>query len=119
MGGLLIHIIPSILSGFLLQLILHELGHCVFGLITGWQFLYVQIHRLVLSSADGKLSIIVVKDKGYRCIMYPKSIHFDALLYTMGGCIINLLTAIIGLSIMVTLRMSPMIWLYTWSISAF
>jgi len=118
-GGILVHLVPSICIGFLLQLILHETGHLVFGLLTGWEFIFLQIHRLIIKSVDKKLKLIFVRDKNYRCIMSPKSIDQDALLYTMGGCIINLASAIAGFAMMAIVRTSPLLWLNIWSFSAF
>ena len=119
MGEIIIHIIPAIGCGFVLQLILHELGHLISGLFTGWKFLYLQIYRLVFKRVNNKLKLIIVGDIGYKCIMYPKSINNNAMLYTMGGCISNLIFATLGLIAVIIISMSPVMWLYTWSFTAF
>lgn len=119
MGDILIHIVLSICISFLTQILLHEIGHMIFGFVTGWKFLFLQVHRFVIMNANNKMKLIVVRDKGYKCIMYPKSINTDALLYTMGGCIINLISAIIGLLIITTVSIIPVLWIYVWSFSAF
>lgn len=119
MGSLLIHVIPAILISFLLQIILHEIGHLIGGVITGWKLLYIQIHTLVINKASKGLSIQLVDSNGYQCIMYPKSLFSGAKLYTMGGCIINLISSLIGTSILLTTSMSPIPWLYIWCFSIF
>lgn len=119
MGKILIHIIPAICSCLFIQIILHEIGHFVGGHLTGWKLIYIQLHRFIIKQTDKGMKIMVVKGVGYRCIMYPKSILSDALLYTIGGCIINILSAAIGVFILVKVAMCPVLWLYTWSFTAF
>lgn len=119
MGRVVVHIIPAIATGFIIQLVIHEVGHLIGGLLTGWRFLYIQIHNIVVKKEDKGLKLVVVKDKGYKCIMYPTSINEGALLYTMGGCVVNLLTGIAGLILMIFTPMSPILWLYIWSLLVF
>lgn len=119
MAKILLHIIPSIGLGFIMQVIIHEAGHLIGGALTGWKFLYLQLYRLVLVREDRKIKIKVVNEIGYRCIMYPLSIEIDAMFYTIGGCMVNLLTAFIGVLILITARMNLILWLYTWSFTAF
>lgn len=119
MGRMLIHIIPAICISFIVQIVLHELGHMIGGLITGWRLLYIQVHKLVFNREDRRLKIIVAGDIGYRCIMYPVTLTTNALIYTMGGCIINLLSGACGLIIMITAPLSPVMWLYTWCFTVF
>lgn len=119
MGAILIHIVLSVCIGFLMQLILHEIGHMIFGHVTGWKFLFIQVHRFAFKFTGKKFKFIAAGDKNYRCIMYPENINSNALLYTMGGCILNLVSAIIGFFIMGIARKNPVLWIYIWSFSAF
>lgn len=119
MGYILIHIVPSICTGFFAQLILHETGHLFFGCVTGWKFLFLQVHRIVIKKADSKLRLILVNDKNYKCIMSPKSVDSDALLYTMGGCIVNMVSGLVGFLLITHINIKPVLWLYIWSFSAF
>lgn len=119
MSKLLVHIIPAISINCLIQIIIHEIGHMVGGLITGWNLLYIQIHKLVLKTEDKGLKIERVSDLAYRCIMYPKSINLNALIYTMGGCIFNLWTSFLGFILLTMVEMPPLVWLYVWCFSAF
>ena len=48
MERVLLHIVPAIAIGFIMQLIIHETGHLVGGLLTGWRFSYLQLYNLVL-----------------------------------------------------------------------
>ncbi|NLL00984.1 MAG: hypothetical protein GX271_10025 [Clostridiales bacterium] len=119
MGKILIHIIPAIAIGFLVQIILHELGHLIGGLITGWKFLYLQIYKLIIKREKHRLKIMIVGEVGYRCIMYPISISQGAKLYTMGGCIMNLISSIVGLLFLVFASVTLVMWLYIWSFFTF
>ncbi|MDD4112814.1 MAG: hypothetical protein PHC56_07255 [Herbinix sp.] len=119
MGRVLMHIILSIGLGFIMQLILHELGHLFGGLITGWRFLYLQIHRLIIKRENKRIRLMIIGERGYKCIMYPKSVGQGAKLYTMGGCVINLLSSAAVFLIFIFVSMSPVMWLYIWSFTCF
>lgn len=115
----LLHLISAILISLAINIILHEIGHLIGGLLTGWRFLYLQLYTLVLKREDKGFKLMIASDKGFKCIMYPSSINNKALLYTMGGCIVNLYTGIIGFMFIITLPMSPVLWLYLWCFLAF
>lgn len=119
MERVILHLVPSIFISFITQILLHELGHFMGGLLTGWKLLFIQIYNLVFKVSNKRIRMITVKSKNFQCIMYPKSIYNKALLYTMGGYIINILTGGIGLIIIIMVPMSPVLWLYMWSFSAF
>lgn len=119
MEKVLLNTIPAIFTGFIVQILIHEIGHLIGGIITGWKFLFIQVYRLVLKRTNKGLKFDVVKDRGFKCILYPESIDAKALLYTMGGCIINLVTGAIGLIILILVPMPPVEWLYMWCFSAF
>jgi hypothetical protein len=88
-------------------------------MITGWKFLYIHIYKLVLKKSKKRLSLIMVEDKGFKCIMYPKSLKTDALFYTMGGCIVNLLSVVWGFGLLVSVRLTAILWIYIWSFTVF
>jgi len=113
------HFIFSIFLGFFLQLILHEIGHLIFGLLTGWDFLIFQLNRFALLHLKNKNRLAVVRSKNYQCIMSPKSINSNPMLYTIGGCIVNLFSAVTGFLIILINRMTPSLWLYIWSFTVF
>lgn len=119
MEKLLIHTVPAILSGFIIQTILHEIGHLIGGLLTGWRLLYLQLYSLVLKKKDKGYTLTVVSNKGFMCIMYPDSVNNKALIYTMGGCIANLLSGIIGVQLLYTVAKESVLWLYIWCFMVF
>lgn len=115
----LIHIIPAVLITFLFQVILHEIGHLLGGLFTGWAFLFIHIYRFVIIRSDKGLGVRIVNDIGFQCIMYPKKADADAIPYTMGGCILNFLSAVISFIMLFYAHISSILWLYTWSFFLF
>ena len=66
MERILLHIIPAIAIGFIVQIVLHEIGHLIGGLLTGWRFLYMQLYTLVLKRDNKGLKLVVVRDKGFK-----------------------------------------------------
>lgn len=118
MGKTIVHFLPALVSGLIVQLVLHEAGHLLGGLLTGWEFLYLQIYGLVVKRESKKLKLMTVGDTGFRCIMSPVSIDNKALMYTMGGCLANLFSGMAGLAVVIMADMPQVLWLYTWCFSA-
>lgn len=87
-----------------LQIILHEAGHLVFGLMSGYQFSSFRVGSLMLLKAEnGRLSLRKVSIAGTvgQCLMSPPDIEEDGYLpvglYNMGGVIMNLISAMLFL----------------------
>ena len=83
---------------FILGVIIHELGHLVFGLMTGYKFVSFRVFFLVFFKEDGK-----VKAKGAKwifggqCLMAPPGdlADFRFVWYNIGGGLVNLVAALI------------------------
>lgn len=89
-------------AGMFLQIVLHEAGHMVFGLLTGYRFSSFRIGSYMLLKMDGKWKIrrLSIAGTGGQCLMAPpewKDGKIPYVLYNLGGSIINL--AVGGLSI--------------------
>ena len=88
------------LAGFL-QIILHEGGHLVFGLLTGYQFVSFNVFGFIWQKGpDGKLHAgrIQIAGAGGQCLMAPPAYNggnFPFVLYNLGGVLINLAMAAI------------------------
>ena len=85
---------------FLIQLIIHEAGHLVFGLLSGYKFNSFRIMSLIISKKDGKLTLgrKKVAGTGGQCLMSPPDYNdgnYSYILYNLGGCILNLISAVI------------------------
>ena len=82
----------------LLQIILHEAGHLIMGLLTGYRFVSFRIFNLTLLRQDGRLRIkrFALAGTGGQCLMSPPDrpiAEIDTRWYNLGGVLMNALTA--------------------------
>lgn len=114
MKEILINIAPAVCIGFLMQLVLHELGHLIGGLLTGWKIIYLQLFYMIIARENKKLKFKITSTCDYQCIMYPKTLGNSVWLYTIGGCALNLATAFLGLAgILLFLCTNALLFLYS------
>lgn len=90
----------GLLAVILLQTVLHEAGHLIFGLMTGYRFVSFRIGRLMLlRTPDGlKFRRHSLAGTGGQCLMSPPGDlghDMPCMLYHLGGVIINLLSAVL------------------------
>ena len=99
-GGLLLFIplLLSVYAALLLQIVIHEAGHLVFGLVTGYQFVSFRIWNMMWLKKDGKIQFkrMSLAGTGGQCLMSPPDLadgKMPVLLYNFGGAIMNLFSA--------------------------
>lgn len=99
----LLLLIMSTLPAFLIHIIVHEAGHLVCGLLSGYKFLSFRVGSLTLLKSGGRLSFkkTTVAGTAGQCIMIPpdceKSKDCPFVLYFLGGGLANfLLSAVLG-----------------------
>ncbi len=68
----------------------HELGHLVFGLLSGYRFVYFQLFRYRIQKRNGRLGVIRRNNKpdSFQCIMAPPDMDFETFpvrLFFLGG----------------------------------
>ena len=86
-------------AGMFLQIILHEAGHLIGGLLSGYRFSSFRIFNLMLLEENGKLRCkrFSLAGTGGQCLMCPPTPNADGsfpyVLYNLGGSLMNLLTA--------------------------
>ena len=90
----------SIYAAMLLQTVIHEAGHLVFGLATGYQFVSFRIHNRMWMKKDGKLLYrrMSLAGTGGQCLMSPPDLKdgkIPFLLYNFGGAIMNVIASVI------------------------
>lgn len=91
--------------------IIHEFGHLVTGLISGYKYVFFRIWKFALVKESGKIKIKNFHIPGTlgQCLMAPPSIKengtFPFLFYNLGGIIFNFLFSIIGL---IVIAFSPL-----------
>ena len=96
-GGL-----PSVLLLFLalivslyMQIILHEAGHLICGLLSGYRFSSFRIGSFILLKSGGKFLLrrLTIAGTGGQCLMRPpvlKEGKIPVRLYNLGGALMNL-----------------------------
>ena len=84
------------------QTIIHESGHLIFGLITGYKFVSFRIGHFMFIKEKGRLKIKLYNVVGTagQCLMMPPqwNENIPYRLYNLGGCIMNAATALFALA---------------------
>ncbi|MGN1096093.1 MAG: M50 family metallopeptidase [Eubacteriales bacterium] len=85
---------------YYISIIIHEAGHLVFGLATGYGFSSFRIGIMMLTKENGKLKVkkFYVPGTSGQCLMTPPEMHggkMPYVLYNLGGAIMNLIFAAI------------------------
>ena len=92
---MLLLVLGGVYGSLLVQIILHEAGHMVFGLMTGYKFVSFRIFSFVWQrTAEGKLKFGVSPLPGAagQCLMSPpdmKDGKIPFVLYNLGGALMN------------------------------
>lgn len=87
---------------FLFNMIMHEVGHLVFGLLTGYKFSSFRIASFMWMKEDGKLKFkrIKIAGTGGQCLMIPpdmKDGKIPLVLYNLGGSFVNIIAGFLFL----------------------
>lgn len=80
--------------GMFLQIAIHEAGHLIFGLMTGYGFSSYRIGSFMWLNENGKIRFrrYSLAGTGGQCLMTPPDMvdgKFPTVLYNLGGCIMN------------------------------
>lgn len=82
--------------------IIHESGHLIFGLVTGYKFVSFRIGHFMFIKEKGRLKIKLYNVVGTagQCLMMPPQWNekIPYRLYNLGGCIMNAATALFALA---------------------
>ncbi len=88
---------------FFVQIIVHEAGHLVFGLLSGYKFVSFRVGSFMLVKEKGKLKVKIfsIMGTGGQCLMMPPpwSEKLPNKLYNFGGCIMNFVAAVLALGV--------------------
>ena len=96
MGGLILAMYLCIF----VHIVVHEAGHLVFGLLTGYEFTSFRIGSLMWIKENGRLKrkSFSLAGTGGQCLMSPPDLvngKIPVFLYNMGGSIANLLLSLL------------------------
>ena len=91
-------------AAMLIQIILHEAGHLIFGLLTGYRFSSFRIAHLMWVRLDGRIRFrkLNIAGTGGQCLMLPPDLKdgkMPIMLYNFGGAIVNLVTAVVSVGL--------------------
>ena len=80
-----------------LQIVIHEGGHLLFGLLSGYRFLSFRVGSFMWIRQEGKLRFkrLSLAGTGGQCLMDPPDLVDGTLpvgLYNLGGSILNLIS---------------------------
>lgn len=111
-AGMILAIIVFLFFSFFLQIILHEGGHLVCGLATGYKFVSFRILNLTFIRQNGKLRVkrFGIAGTGGQCLLTPPDRPLQDIptaLYNLGGVLANLLTAAIAIILLLTIDDMP------------
>ncbi len=87
---------------YFLQIIIHESGHLVFGLLTGYTFVSFRIGSFIITKKDGKFCFarFAMAGTAGQCLLCPpeeKEGKLPFVLYNFGGVIFNVIFAVVSL----------------------
>ena len=88
----------SIGIGIPLNLIIHELGHLLGGLLTGWKFVFFSIFKLAFVKRNGNIQVVKCKPNGLNgsVALSPPQLKNDMIPYKgyfFSGALMNILVA--------------------------
>ncbi len=85
-----------------IQLIIHEGGHLLFGLATGYTFSSFRVGNFMWVKLDGKIRLKRMSLAGTvgQCLMLPPPYteKFPVVWYNLGGVLLNLITAVFAVA---------------------
>lgn len=85
-------------AAMILQIIMHEAGHLLFGLLTGYEFSSFRIFSFMWMNVEGKIKFkrFSLAGTGGQCLMNPPELvdgKIPYVLYNLGGSIVNMILA--------------------------
>ena len=91
-------------GAILIQIVIHEAGHLVFGLLTGYRFCSFRVFSLMWVKENGKIRLkrMSLAGTGGQCLMGPPDLRdgkIPVMLYNFGGAILNLISAALSLGL--------------------
>ncbi len=105
-------LLVGVYGAMFVQIIIHEAGHLVFGLASGYRFSSFRILSFTLIKADGKIKFRRMKVPGTagQCLMAPPDLidgKIPAVLYNFGGSLMNLISAAVFVGLYLVLSGIP------------
>ena len=95
----LVAAVALLIVACILQVLVHEAGHLVLGLATGYRFRSFRVGSLMLVEQDGRLRLkrLSIQGTGGQCLMGPPDLVAGRIpyrLYNLGGVLANTLVSL-------------------------
>lgn len=105
-------LILEVCVAIILQTIIHEVGHLIFGMLTGYRFSSFRIFSFMWIKENGKLRLKRYKLAGTagQCLLTPPEMidgKIPVVLYNLGGSLLNAVSGLLFLGIYFIFRNSP------------
>lgn len=110
------------IAAFYLQIIIHEGGHLIFGLLSGYKFVSFRVGSDVLVKYENegyKFKKMSIAGTGGQCLLDPPGQLGDSYpykLYNYGGVILNLITSILAIGLMFLLDGLVLVFLFLFAV---
>lgn len=90
----LIGLFLGMYAGLMIQIVIHEAGHLVFGLLSGYQFSSFRVFSFMWMKENGKIRLkrLSLAGTGGQCLMSPPDMtdgKIPVMLYNLGGSLMN------------------------------
>lgn len=110
---LLVGQVLGIYVAIFIQLIIHEVGHLVFGLFSGYKFSSLRIFNFMWVKENEKIKLkrLTIAGTGGQCLMSPPEIEdgkLPVVLYNLGGSLMNMITGLIFLGLFFGFQTMPL-----------
>lgn len=107
-------LIALLMVAFMLQLILHEAGHLICGIWSGYEFVSFRVGSLTFVKEDGNIVLkkFKVAGTGGQCLMMPPEGNgYDCpyILYNLGGILMNFLVSCLCIILYIVFPMPKLI----------
>lgn len=91
-------VIFAVYAALILQMAIHEAGHLIFGLLSGYRFSSFRVFNVMWIKQEGKIRCkrFSLAGTGGQCLMSPPDLvdgKLPVILYNLGGSLLNLLSA--------------------------
>lgn len=102
-GG--VGLVSAIVAAFIL-IILHEAGHLVFGLLSGYRFVSFRVFNLTFIRINGKIRVkrFAIAGTGGQCLLTPPDLPLNKIpvtMYNLGGIVFNIAALVL---------VTPLLW---------
>lgn len=99
-------------AAIFVQIIIHEYGHLVFGLLSGYTFSSFRIMSFMWVKESGKIRLrrLTVAGTGGQCLMVPPDLtdgKIPVVLYNLGGSIMNIIAGLLFLALYLAFKNIP------------